>query len=269
MDVNQKMQQHLSNLAPVSSTLEDHVGTVVLRRPPHNYFDTATLTALANEVQALCAQEECRAIVLAAQGRSFCAGANLSFSDDTPETPEVHDPRPLYAEGLRLFSATKPLVAAVHGPAIGGGLGLALVADFRVTCREARFVANFARLGFHCGFGISHTLPRLIGPQRANQMLLTGRAVDGAEAVHIGLADELVEQADVLRRAQAWAAEIAACAPRAVQSMRSTLRGQLLADLKIALEHETKEQLVHFMSADFREGVAAASTRRSPHFAGR
>ena len=102
--------------------------------------------------------------------------------------------RHLYKEATRLFRARKPVVAAVHGAAVGGGLGLALVADFRVTCAEARFSANFNRLGFHPGFGLTTTLPRLVGPQQAALLFYTGRRIAGDEAVRIGLADLLVAQ---------------------------------------------------------------------------
>ena len=90
------------------------------------------------------------------------------------------------------------MVAAVQGPAVGGGLGLALVADFRVACSEARFSANFNRLGFHPGFGLSVTLPRVVGMQKAAYMFYSGRRVQGEEALAIGLADRLVAKAELL-----------------------------------------------------------------------
>ena len=89
---------------------------------------------------------------------------------------------PLYIEGNRLFRTKKPIVAAMHGAAVGGGLGLAMVADFRVTCPEARFCANFTRLGFHPGFGLTVTLPAVIGPTKAALMFYTSRRVPGDEA---------------------------------------------------------------------------------------
>ena len=112
----------------------------------------------------------------------------------------------------------------MHGAAVGGGLGLALVADFRVTCQEARFSANFNRLGFHPGFGLTATLPRLVGAQQAALLFYTGRRIPGDEAVRIGLADLLVPQAEVRSAAQALALEIAQSAPLAVMSTRETVR---------------------------------------------
>ena len=103
----------------------------------------------------------------------------------------------LYKEAIRLFRTKKPIIGAIHGAAVGGGLGLALVPDFRVTCAEARFSANFNRLGFHPGFGLTVTLPRLVGAQQAALLFYTGRRISGDEAVRLGLADVLVPQAEV------------------------------------------------------------------------
>ena len=244
-----------------------HTAQVVMCRPPHNFFDLQLITELANIFEELQADTACRAIVLAAQGRSFCAGADFSVPPAlTAPVTQRRDPAILYSQAMRLFAATKPVIAAVQGPAIGGGLGLALVADFRITCAEARFSANFTRLGFHPGFGLSFTLPRLIGPQQAALLLYTGRRLDGKEAVRIGLADELVDQTEVLNRAQALADEIALSAPIAVQSTRASLRAGLVASISAAVEREASEQQHHFQTSDFREGIAALAQRREPIF---
>jgi enoyl-CoA hydratase/carnithine racemase len=174
----------------------------------------------------------------------------------------------VYQEAVRIFSGRKPVVAAVHGAAIGGGLGLALSADFRVTCAQARFSANFARLGFHQGFGISVTLPRLVGPTQASKLLFTGRRIKGDEAVAMGLADELTDLAEVRTRAYALAREIAASAPLAVQSIRATQRAGLADEIARITEHELAEQGRLRLSNDFKEGIAAMAERRAPDFKG-
>jgi len=241
--------------------LEAHVAVVELQRPPHNFFDVGLISGLADTFERLQSDPQCRAIVLAAQGRSFCAGADFSASKERRD-----DPAELYRHALRLFSVTKPVVAAVHGPAVGGGLGLALAADFRVACEEARFSANFARLGFHAGFGLTYTLPRLVGQQQAALLLYTGRRLNGSEALRIGLVDELASQDHVLPRAMALATEIADSAPIAVESMRATLRAGLVESVRAAITREVEEQHRHFQTADFREGIAAAAQRRAPVF---
>jgi len=137
-----------------------HVGLVEIRRPPNNFFDVALIKEIASAFEVFDADPECRAIVLAAQGKAFCAGANFGSADrdgDALLSGPIPGTAHLYIEGNRLFRTKKPIIAAVHGAAVGGGLGLAMVADFRVTCAEARFCANFTRLGFHPGFGLTVT----------------------------------------------------------------------------------------------------------------
>ena len=152
----------------------------------------------------------------------------------------------------------------MHGAAVGGGLGLALTADFRFAAPEARFSANFARLGFHQGFGLSVTLPRLVGQQAAADLLFTGRRVKGDEAMRLGLADRLVGR-DELR---VEAREIAGSAPLAVRSIRATLRGDLADQVEAAVAHEHWEQNRLQRTADFAEGSRAMAERRTPEFRG-
>ena len=161
-----------------------------------------------------------------------------------------------------------PVVAAVQGAAIGGGLGLALSADFRIAAPEARFSANFARLGFHHGFGLSVTLPRLVGEQAAAELLYTGRRVKGDEAVELGLADRLAGLDELATTAHAFAREIAISAPLAIRSIRTTLRGDLADRVEAATAHEGAEQEWLRRTADFSEGNAAMTDRREPDFHG-
>ena len=255
----------------ISVSLAGPVATVEMRRPPHNFFDSALVAELGTAFEALDADQECRAIVFAAEGRSFCAGADFSKRMDTGTVQEsARSPggKHLYKEGIRLFRTKKPIVAAVHGAAVGGGLGLALVADFRVTCQEARFSANFNRLGFHPGFGLTTTLPRLVGAQQAALLFYTGRRIAGDEAVKIGLADLLVPQAEVRQAAQALALEIAQSAPLAVVATRETLRRGLCDQIEAATERELVEQDWLRRTEDFQEGIKAYAERRLPDFKG-
>jgi enoyl-CoA hydratase/carnithine racemase len=160
-------------------------------------------------------------------------------------------------------------VAAVQGAAIGAGLGLSLVADFRVAAPEARFAANFARLGFHHGFVLTATLPRVVGPQRALELLYTGRRLKGEEAVAIGLADRLAPLAQVRDAAHGLAREIAISAPLAVMSIRQTMRGDLPEKVRAVIARERTEQDRLRRTEDWREGVRAMAERRPPDFRGR
>lgn len=245
---------------------QPYVALLELRHPPHNHANVDLLRELAEALEQLDADPGCRCVVLAAEGHVFCAGADFHGDGDPDRAP---DPGPLYGHAMRLFRTAKPVVAAVQGAAIGAGLGLAVAADFRVTCAEARFSANFNRLGFHPGFGLSATLPRLVGAQAAALLLYTGRRIGGEEALRIGLADVVVPADEVRTQALALAAEIALSAPLAVQATRATLRRGLADEIVPANRHEREVQRVHFATADFREGVQAMSQRRPPRFSGR
>jgi enoyl-CoA hydratase/carnithine racemase len=244
---------------------DDLVALVEIRRAPNNFFDQALIAALADALSALDAEPRCRAVVLASEGKHFCAGAN--FGKSAPGMGDVGNS--LYDEAVRLFATRTPVIAAVQGAAIGGGLGLALWPDFRVAAPEARFSANFARLGFHHGFGLTVTLPRVVGPQRALELLYTGERIGGERAVEIGLCDRLVPLARLRDEARAFATEIAASGPLAIDAIRETMRGDLAEQIRAATQRERAEQDRLQHTADFREGVAAMAERRPPVFRGR
>ena len=240
---------------------EDHVAVVKFSRPPNNFFDAELIRQLADAYERLDADPAARAIVLCSEGKHFCAGAN--FGDENPASSGA-----LYEHAVRLFGAQTPVVAAVHGAAVGGGLGLALSADFRVASLESRFSANFSRLGIHHGFGLTVTLPMVAGAQRALELLYTGTRLRGEDAHAIGLCDRLVPAERLREDAIAFAAEIAASAPLAIRSIRATMRGDLAKRIRAATDREAAEQAKLFGTEDFREGVAAATERRMPRFTG-
>jgi enoyl-CoA hydratase/carnithine racemase len=245
---------------------DDQVAVAEIHRPPDNFFDRDLIAALADAFEALDQEPDCRAIVLCSEGKHFCAGANLSAARPATGTAgQTH----LYDEAVRLFRTRTPVVAAIQGAAIGGGLGLALMPDFRVAAPEARFAANFARLGFHHGFGLTVTLPALVGQQKALELLYTGRRVKGDEALAMGLCDRLVPLERLRDEARAFAREIALSAPLAVSSIRATQRGDLAERIRVATDHEKAEQARLRQTEDFREGVRATAERREPDFRGR
>ena len=248
-----------------------HVALVEICRPPNNFFDVGLINALGDTFESLDRDRGVRAVVLAARGKHFCAGANFGDAAQQGERRErrLEDGNPLYAAAVRLFACRKPVVGAIQGAAVGGGFGLAMMPDFRVTCPEARFTANFVKLGFHPGFGLTHTLPRLIGSQRANLLFLTGRRVDGATACEWGMADVLTNQETLREEALRLAAEIAENAPLAVESVRATMRQGLAEAVKKATDHEFAEQFRLQQTEDHKEGVRAVAERRPGNFKGR
>lgn len=254
----------------VGVSIEGHVATVEIRRPPNNFLDADLIANLAGVLEGLDDERNVRAIVLASEGKHFCAGANLKkrIDDQAAGKQAVAQPRHLYHEAQRLVQTHKPIIAAIHGSAIGAGLGLALVADFRVTCKEARLAANFTAMGYHPGFGMTVTLPRIVGHQRARWLFLTGKRIPGEEAYAMGLADRLVPQAEVRKAAQEMAGEIAKAGPLGVQSARDTLNLELIPAFRAATEREMFQQTVLRETNDFKEGVKAGFDRREPSFTG-
>lgn len=246
----------------------DFVAEVEIHRPPNNFFDARLIRNIADAYESLDARSDCRAIVLCSEGKHFCAGADFHNESEAEELPS-DGAATLYEEAVRLFRAKLPVVAAVQGAAIGGGLGVACSADFRVAAPEARFAANFARLGFHQGFGLSATLPPIVGHQRALELFYTGRRVAGEEAVGIGLADRLAPLDQVRGAAREFAADIALSAPLAVRSIRQTMRGHLADAVAAATAREDGEQKQLRQTADFAEGTKASFERRPPVFTGR
>jgi enoyl-CoA hydratase/carnithine racemase len=251
----------------ISVTLDAHVAWVEIHRPPNNFFDAQLIENIADAYEALDREDECRAIVLASEGKAFCAGADFTRSAEF-ERDELESSRAarLYIQAIRLFQTRKPVIAAIQGAAVGGGLGVALSADFRIAAPEARFAANFAKLGLHPGFGLSHTLPRLIGLQRAALMFSTGRRIAGEQAVGWGLADVLAPADQLRDQARSLAREIAEGAPLAVESIRATLRRGLADAVKAALDHELGEQTRLATTADHQEGIRAVNERRPGNF---
>ena len=239
---------------------KNHVAVVEICKPPNNFFSTDLISGLADTFEQLDENDDVRVSVLCSQGKHFCAGAD--FSGDS----SGNDTLGLYAGAVRIFRCRKPIIAVIQGAAIGGGLGLALVADFRFASPEARFSANFSRLGFHQGFGLSVTLPELIGTQASNDMFFTGRRVTGEEAAELGLCDRLVPLTELKNAATPYAQEIAKSAPLAIESIRKTLRGDLADRVERATLHEASEQARLVKTKDWVEGISASSERRDPKF---
>lgn len=250
----------------IAVTTADHVATVVVDRPPHNHVNAALVNALADVFEELGRDDEVRAIVLATEGKVFCGGADLTGDKPLADESGESETPALYRGAYRLFASKKPVVVAVQGAAVGAGLGLALVGDFRVAAPEARFSANFVTLGFHAGFGITTTLPRVVGEQHASLMLLTGRRVKAEDALRFGLVDEIAPLDELRAAAERLAGEIARNAPLAVEATRATLRGELAQAVRTRTEHERAEQDRLMQTADFREGIKAVGERRAGNF---
>lgn len=252
----------------ITAAMDGHVAVVTIDRPPTNFVSVDLVRDLAEALEAADAADQARAIVLQAEGKAFCAGADLARSDDRVAIG-MEGVSALYQQAARLFAVETPVVAAVQGAAVGAGLGLAVCCDFRVAAPEARFAANFVKLGFHPGFALTHTLPRLIGEQRAHLMFLTGRRIKAEEALAWGLVDQLVPAAELRGAALALAREIAENAPLAVAATRKTSRAGLFEAARAQMAHEHEQQTILRATEDFAEGVRAVNERRAGNFTGR
>ncbi len=258
----------------IGVSYDGHVVIAELQAGPHNFASIDLMHELGDAL--LAAQRDgARSAVICSEGKSFCAGAHFGggsgeraagfgafvAADDSPIGP-------FYEAAVRMFQVEIPMVAAVHGPAVGAGFGLATACDLRVTCPEAFMATNFVKLGIHPGFGISLTLPELVGPARAADILLTGRRIGGEEAFALGLVNRLVPAGEVRSTAIALAQEIAAAAPLAVRSTRATLRKSLYERVRAQLAHERAVQDNLSTTADAEEGIAAMLERRAAIFHG-
>ena len=248
----------------ITVEIDGNIAFVEINRPPNNFFDYILIQQIADAYEEIDSIPECRIIILSSEGKNFCAGANFGQDEDMLDKSVPY--AKLYAQAVRLFKTKKPVIAVIQGAAIGGGLGLALSADFRIASPEARFSANFAKLGFHPGFGSSVTLPRVVGRQMAMDMLFTARRVNGEEAFSIGLADKLAQKENLMKEAINFAEEISSSAPMAVESIRSTLRGNLAQQVEEIVDWELSEQVRLQKTEDFKAGIEASLKRELPKF---
>jgi enoyl-CoA hydratase/carnithine racemase len=256
-------------LASVTLTRHGAVAEIVFANPSHNYANPELLRLIADALDTVDADPGLRCAVLASEGKSFCAGADLAGDEAIAGAEGMGAIGALYVQAERLMRRKKPLVVAVHGAAIGAGLGLALAADFRVAGPAARFSSNFVRLGFHPGFGLTYTLPRLIGPQRAAWMCLSAERVKPDDALAWGLADRLAWTTDARAEALEMAQEIAANAPLALLAVRATLTDGFADNAVAAMRREHAQQTLLKDTADYAEGVASVFERREANFVGR
>jgi len=235
--------------------VESGVATVVLNRPDRlNAWTPALEEAYFDALQRATDDQDVRAIVVTGAGRGFCAGADLALLEDLDPRALAGDPR----TDLFPTAVPKPVIAAVNGACAGLGLAMALMCDVRIVGRTAKLTTAFSRIGLVAEHGTSWLLPRLVGHAVALDLLLSSRVVDGEEAVRIGLANEMVEDHDVLEAAQRYARSLAATAsPQAMAVIKQQVYGDMTTDLRTALKQAYGLAAVSVQLDDFRVSVAA------------
>ncbi len=253
---------------------DDHVGLITLNRPSErNSMTGELLDAFAARIGEVKADPHLRCLVVTGSGPCFSSGADLKaqIQRNDAERPRLpHEASfAMYTSFLSLLDVEVPVIGALNGHAVGGGFGLSLLCDIRVGNVEAKYGANFTRLGLHPGLGIAYLLPRLIGVSNASELLYTGRLVDGAEALRLGILSRAVAAAEVLPTATTIAQEIARAAPLAVRTTKATLRQHLGFDVRGAAMREAFAQAATVTTEDFKEGMSALLGKREPSFTGR
>lgn len=229
-------------------------------------------------VGELARDESIRAVVLTGDGRAFSAGGDLDMlqaqADRGAAAPGTawrgirDDMSAFYRLFLSIRDLACPTIAAINGPAIGAGFCVALGCDFRYAAAEAKLGLNFTRIGLHPGMGATWTLPRLVGPALAAELLYTSRTITGEEAGRIGLVNRVLPRDEVLGAATSAAREIAENAPLSVRAVKRALRRTENASIEDQLQFEASEQARNFESADAQEGIAAVREKRAPKFGG-
>ena len=251
------------------------VVTVALNRPEKlNAFDGQMHEELHDALDSAAADDEVRCVVLRGEGRGFSAGADLKSEDLSREDGEAPDLggylRRTYSRTImKMTTMEKPVVAALHGPVYGAGVGLALACDLRVAAESTKFSVAFVKIGLIPDAGVSFFLPRVVGLGRAMEMSMLGDAVDAEEAYRIGLVGKVVPDERLEEETAALASRLAVMPTRALGSIKQAHYASFESDLDAALEREAVGQALCGRTADHEEGVAAFFEKRQPNFTGR
>jgi enoyl-CoA hydratase/carnithine racemase len=255
--------------------IRDNVCQLTFNRPENrNSIDDEIPAALSKRLDELKDNKKIRCVILAGSGGCFCGGGDFRselfkhlFEDQSLMANEAVLKK-IYAPVIGLLDVEVPVIAAMTGHAIGGGLGVALLCDLRVASRASKYGTNFVRLGCTSGLAISYMLPRIIGMPMAMELLLTGRLISGDEVARIGLANYVVDPDKVLAKAWDLANEIAGAAPMAVRAMKKSIYRGIASEPLAALEFEAHNMARTLQTDDFREGTRALLEKRRPAFTG-
>lgn len=249
------------------------IGVITLNRPDNrNSMTPELLDAFVAASAAARDDNAIRALVVTGTGTCFSSGADFK---STLQRTELDAAAPhersyaMYVPFLSLLDVEVPVIGALNGHAVGGGFGLALVCDMRIGALDAKYGANFVKLGLAPGMSISYLLPRLVGMARANELLLSGRLVDGAEAERIGILNRAVPAAEVVNAAMELATSIASAGPLAVRHTKAAIRRGLALTVREAAMEEAVAQAETLATEDCKEGIAALLAKRTPVFTGR
>ncbi|MBM3672977.1 MAG: enoyl-CoA hydratase/isomerase family protein [Actinobacteria bacterium] len=256
---------------------QDDVALITLNRPAKlNPMNQALIDGIYRACDEIDARPQLRVAILTGAGRGFCAGSDLTgFGGDVPGTEDAGDVQKYMGIQQKITGVVPriqrlkiPVIAAVNGPAAGGGFALVLACDVRIAARSARFNVAFIRIGLSaCDIGTSWLLPRIVGAGRAHELMLTGRIFDAAEAERIGLVTEVVPDDTLLDAALAKADEIRANSPWAVFQTKEVMWSALeIPGRQAAADLENRTQVLAGLTADATEAMRAFLEKRPPDF---
>jgi 2-(1,2-epoxy-1,2-dihydrophenyl)acetyl-CoA isomerase len=252
--------------------IDDAVATVVLNRPEkYNAMNEETVDEYSEVFRMVSADDQIRAVIVTGAGKAFCAGADRSshiFNMEGPSEFWVFMQK-ISRMILQIRGLSKPVIAAINGPAVGGGCNMALACDIIIASQAASFRQIYVQIGIHPDSGGTYFLPRLVGTAKACELMFTGRAVSAPEALEIGLVNQVVPPDKLLETARNLAKEIAGRSPLAIKMIKSSIYDSLESDLETVLELEAKALSVLMYSEDHKEAISALVEKRQPVFKGK
>jgi 2-(1,2-epoxy-1,2-dihydrophenyl)acetyl-CoA isomerase len=255
----------------ISSETNTHITTITLKRPEKlNAFSGTMREELLAALRAAADDSECRVVVITGAGRAFCAGGDVEYMSGLQKNGDVKSFRKLLDAGrdvvTEIATMPKPVIASVNGVAAGAGCNLALACDYRIASDTAKLGETFVKIGIHPDWGGTWFLPRLVGPSRALELLTTGRMIDAAEALAIGMVDRVVPLADLPEQTLTLARAIAQGPPQAIADIKRALAASRTNSLSAQVELESEHQVRAFLSRDAAEGMAAFFEKRTAKF---
>ena len=249
------------------------IATITLNRPDKlNSFIGHMRRDLAEALEHAGSDRAIRVVIITGAGRAFCAGGDIAFMAELMARQDSEEFARLLGAGRRVISAirmmTKPVIAAVNGPAAGAGFNLALACDLRIASSDATFSQSFAKVGLHPDWGGTYFLPRLVSSNKACEMFFLGEVIDANEALRLNLVNQVVAPEELEAATLQLAERLRAAPPIAIAAAKQAVYMSGGADLDEMMRYETEAQLRCFESDDGHEGVRAFFEKRDPRFTG-
>src|SRR5947208_1721050 len=255
----------------IRTETEENITTITIDRPEKlNAFSGTMREDLLAVLRGAADDRDCRVVIITGAGRAFCAGGDVEYMSGLEKKGDIDAFRKLLNAGrdvvTQIAEMAKPVIASVNGIAAGAGCNLALACDYRIASDVAKLGETFVKIGIHPDWGGTWFLPRLVGPSRAFELLTTGRMVDTAEALTIGMIDRVVPLADLPEQTLTLARAIAQGPPQAIADIKRALSASRTNSLLAQVELESEHQVRAFLSHDAAEGMAAFFEKRAPRF---